>query len=369
MTRKRRLSAVDEKNNNNDSDTMQKEKRRRTMEQRLKAQLQSDFTDKMIVPLASPDGQLTSRSGRKINKFESPNNRIRKMMSPESNKLSKRKVRKVFSIHNINAWLRFVSNRQSTVLTKSPIQKLISVNKIGLNNDHFQTQLNDNNVSTNQPIIDLCTEVSAYDTNCIGQMEEKTEPNEPNVGTETAQIDYEDDLKTFQVMRPIKLRARAESIQIVDEVDLTSSTDGSVGGDDDKLNNNESEQFTSTSFPTSEADSTSSLNASNLKTDFQKPIEIINISHPISDCAISTSGSDAISVNEKPFSECTSDDCVIADSGDSDSTDNWHIGQIVWAALHGFPFWPAIIFNCEQTHTFQKGNIFVSKFTMNAVHC
>lgn len=385
MTRKRRRSTMNECNNN-DSDTIPREKRRRTMEQRLMAQLQSNLTDKMILPITSPDGQLTSRSGRRITKFESPNNRIKKMMTPPSNTRSKRKVRKLNSIHNINASLRFVSNHQSSVLANSPIQKLISLNKTGLNNDHFQTQLNEISVCTNQPIIDLCTEVSTYETNCIAQMDEKMDRNETSAGTETFQmaIDYEDDLKTFHLVGPMKLRARAESIQIVEEVDLTlSSTDGSVGGDDDKTNNNESEQLTPTPFPLSEADSTSSppppaaaasaptpaqlqlqliSNASRKKTDMPKLIEIINLSNPISDCAISTSGSDAISVFDKPFSECTSDDCIIADSGESDSTDNWHIGQIVWAALASFPFWPAVVFNCEDEHAFQKGETLFSKW-------
>ncbi|XP_055324412.1 nuclear receptor binding SET domain protein isoform X2 [Sitodiplosis mosellana] len=325
MTRKRRRSTMNECNNN-DSEAIPKGKRRRTMGQRIMAQLQSDFTDKMIIPLASPEGQPTSRFGRKINTVESPNNRIKKMLTQQSKTQSKRK-----------------------------------------------TQLNENKVSTNQPIIDLCTEVSTYDTNCIGQMDEKMETHEESAGTETAQmaIDYEDDLKTFHLVGPMKFRARAESIQIVDEVDLTSSTDGSVSGDDDKSNNNESEQFTQTliPFPLSEADSTSSPppplpppNASHKKTDLPKLIEIINISHPISDCAISTSGSDAISVNDKPFSECTSDDCVIADGGDSDSTENWHVGQIVWAALASFPFWPAVVFNSEEEHTFQKDNQIHVKF-------
>lgn len=351
------------------------------MEQRLLAQLQSNLTDKMILPITSPDGQLTSRTGRRINKFESPNNRIKKMMTPESNTRSKRKVRKLNSIHNINASLRFVSNHQSSVLANSPIQKLISLNKTGLNNDHFQTQLNEINVCTNQPIIDLCTELSTYETNCIASMDdEKMDRNETNAGTETFQmaIDYEDDLKTFHLVGPMKLRARAESVQIVEEIDLTlSSTDGSVGGDDDKTNNNESEQLISTPFPLSEADSTSSppalaptpaqlhlqliSNASRIKTDLPKLIEIINLANPISDCAISTSGSDAISVHDKPFSECTSDDCIIADSGDSDSTENWHIGQIVWAALATFPFWPAVVFNCEDEHAFQRGETMFSK--------
>lgn len=370
MTRKRRISDDD---NNNESNTTPKAKRIRTSEQRLISQLQSDFTDKMIIPLASPEGQLTSRSGRKINKVDIRSPPTKKSMSSpaaakaaaaaaeQSNKPSKRKVRKPFSIHNINAWLRFVSNlnRQSSVFTKSPIQKLISVNKIGLNNDHFQTQLNDKNVSTTQPIIDLCTEMSAYDTNCVIQVEEKMEPNEPNVGTETEQlaIDYECDLKTFHL-----LRARADSIQIIDEVDLTSSTDGSENGDVEKINNNEPVRLTPISFPKSEADSTSlSPKTSPIKTDLPKSVEIINIANPISDCAISTSGSDAISVNDKPFSECTSDDCVIADSSDSDSTENWHNGQIVWAALQSFPFWPAVIFNCTEENTFKKGKILFFK--------
>lgn len=328
MVRKRRASLMDECNNN-ESVSISKEKKRRTMENRLKAQLQSEFTDKIIKTIQPPEGFETSRSGRRINKIESPNNRVYKLMTTEKSVRNKRKVRKVFCIHNIddNASLRFVSNCQSTALTKSPIQKLISVNKNGLNNDQFQTQLIEKSVNTEPPIIDLCSEISTPDSSGIAQMDEVKKTND---GTESVQIaiDYEQDLKTYHLL---KRRTRTESIQIVDEVDLTSSTDGSEGGEDDKP---------------IEPDSTS-----HFKTDFPEAIQT-------TDMPTSTTESDAVSMNDKPFSECTSDDCVIADVGDSDSTENWHIGQIVWAALPYF--WPAVIFNCEEEDSFRKGKNLVS---------
>lgn len=116
-------------------------------------------------------------------------------------------------------------------------------------------------------------------------------------------------------------------------------------------------------FPPLEADSTSSPDASiQKKSHFQRNIvnsnEIINISsQTVSDSVTSTS--DAIVFNDKLYSDC--DDCIIADEYSSDSTENWYVGQIVWGALKGFTFWPAIIFN-NADHTFQKGNRFKPLF-------
>ncbi|XP_031620271.1 probable histone-lysine N-methyltransferase Mes-4 isoform X2 [Contarinia nasturtii] len=333
-TRKRPASPLIEYNNNNDEVT--REKRRRIMESRLKSQLESNFTDKMIVPLTSPDG-TRSRYGRKISPVEVQNNEQRKSMTTQSSGQSKRKVRKVFSIHNTSSeLLRFVSDYQTSTQ---------------------QIEMDNNSNSNTDIIFDLCSENSAT-SNSIPTMDENIQnirfetvikseykiPNDSLVSLEM-EIDVEDFLTTTTVIREKYVSHQStDSNEILDQVDLTSSTEGSVGGDDDK-----------STLPDENVNP-----PDNDETDILKIHEIVHGSNQISDYGILTSGSDEVSTNEKTFSECTSDDCVMAEFCDSDSLENYHYGQIVWAALPAF--WPAVISNCEHEEIFKKDNLIHVKF-------
>lgn len=338
MTRKRPASPLINELNNNNDDEIKREKRRRTMEH-LKSQLQSNFTDKMIVPIASPDGLRSTRRNYRVSPVQKNQQQI--LMTTQSNGHSKRKVRNVFSIHKTNReLLRFVSNR--TTIFKDPIDKLIKSNKNRLIDDQFQTQQNDTEINID---IDLCSDNSA--SNSIAGMDDNIQNNrcetviksdfDPN---DTA-IDVEDylHLSLVQRKRSISYENLSNSNEIVAEVDLTSSTDGSIGGDDEK---------TDVKFIPIDID----------ETDHLKIQENVQHSNQISDYGTSGSGSDAISTISKTFSECASDDCVISEYCESDSLANWHNGQMVWAALPGF--WPAVIFNCKNEQTFQKGMRIIS---------
>lgn len=332
MLGKRPASAISEPNNN-EKETQPMAKRRRTMKKRLMAQLESDFTEKMIAPIKSPNGQPTSRFGRKINKIESQNPpRQRKSTTAihtnqQSNpktttNTSKRKVRKVFSIHKIgepHSHLRLVSNRQPSGLTKSPIQKLISVSKIGLNNNNqFQS------MNTEPEISDMSTDLSVSEPNYVTLKTQSINDSSTDFST----MDVEVDLKLFVI-----------PTEIIDEIDLTSSPEGSEHGDDTES-------------------MTYSSNSSQDKTDSPKKL---TTSADMMSASIDSSNSNLFN-DDKSFSEGKSDDCVITGyiqnehSGDVGSTDNWYVGQIVWAALPGYPFWPAIIFNEQESKTFRKGN-------------
>lgn len=345
MLRKRPASAMVEPNNN-DSETQPMAKKRRTMNKRLMAQLESDFTEKMIAPIKSPNGQPTSRFGRKIKKIE-PQNSPRQRKSAAAihtdqqlnlkTSSSKRKVRKVFSIHKIgvtHSHLRLVSNRQSSVLTKSPIQKLISVSKIGLNNNNqFQTQLSDNSVNTEPDISDISTDVSVSEPNFVASMTDcMTESNNDSI-TDFSTIDYEVNIESFII-----------PTEITDEIDLTSSPEGSEGSE----NGDDTKSLTHRS------------NASQDKTDSPKKLAT---SDEMISASIVSSKSNFFN-DDKSFSEGKSDDCVITGyihnehSSDVCSTDDWHVGQIVWAALFGYQFWPAIIFNEEESQIFRKGKLY-----------
>lgn len=362
MSRKRPASAIVEPNNN-DSDLQPMGKKRRTMNERLMAQLQSDFTEKMITPIKSPNGQPTSRSGRKIHKNESQNSPQRQRKSTtaalnadqclsQKTSRSKRKVRKVFSIHSMganNALLRLVSNRQSTVLIKSPIQKLISVSKIGLNNNNqFQTQLTESSINTAREINDMGADVSVSAPSSVALLTDCSTESNNSSSTDFGQMDFEINLKPF-IIQNSTLPA-----QIIDEIDLTSSPEGSEHGDDTKSNCSGTQ---SKSFSVSDTYSmTHRSNASQDNTDSPKKI---GTPGEMNSASI---GSDTNLFNDdKSFSEGKSDDCVItsyvdeAHNSDVCSTDDWCVGQIVWAALFGYPFWPAIIFNEKESQTFRKG--------------
>lgn len=372
MSRKRPISALDECNNN-DTETQSMKKKRRTAEQRLEAILKSDFTEKMITPSKSNEGQPTSRFGRTLKLSISP--QIEKdspNIAEQSSSLSKRKVRKVFSIHNpyANAQcrIRLVSNRPTTALDKSPIQKLISHTKIGLNNDdQFQ------NKSTDQ-IIDLTL---TSEPNFIIQMDGTINAKD---SLELGPVDVEDNVKAFQIEKDYPIISRSDSLESIDKIDLTTSTEGSEDGNDNDMDfHNEFADTRSNAMEIEELEldqndinldasktvSSSISNASQNKTESPKTFaihaETDKLSITLTDCVRSSMSmnSDALMYSDKPFSEGASDDCVIADAdddnGDFDQIENLNVGKIVWAALYGYPFWPAMVFNSTDEHTFRKG--------------
>lgn len=354
MSRKRRASVIDEPNNNDGETEM--DKKRCTMKQRLISQLKSDFTAKVLTPIKSPDGQPTSRFGRKITKIDWQQvPRQRKsgglqvdQHSRQKTSLSKRKVRKTFSIHNthVNAVLRLVSNRQPSVLTKSPIQKLISVTKIGLNTNQFQTIPTDNRSNSEPIIIDLCKDVSVSEATLVTLTTDYKSDSKNDSSTTSGTVDYEDNLKQYVLDK---------KGEVIDEIDLTSSPDGSECGDDNQtVSINDDTQ--PNAFPANEADSIADRSSGSPdKTDSQKNLTI-------SDNTFSASlDSDAnLFDGDKAFSDGKSDDCIITDNGfiHNCSTSNRYVGQIVWAALCSYPFWPAIVFNDEESKTFRKGELF-----------
>lgn len=106
-------------------------------------------------------------------------------------------------------------------------------------------------------------------------------------------------------------------------------------------------------------------NKTGLPKEFTIQTKMTGVSITLTECFRSTSiNSDAIS--DKPFSESTSDNCVIADADDDqsdiDSTDDWYAGKIVWASHVGFSFWPAVVFNSENENKFHKGQFGVIFF-------
>lgn len=364
MSRKRRHSVMEECNNNYDTQAESDEKRKRKME-RLQAQLKSDLTERITEKIKSPDGKPTSRSGRVVRQSLTANDR-KSNMTEHTQSLSKRKVRKVFSIHkpSTNAYLRLVSNRPTTVFAKSPIQKLISVTKIGLNNHHHQFQRQSIENTKNTVLVSTTTismsdriETTHAEAKCCGQLAEMIETND---SMQSEPVDFEESLKVYHLLK--NRGHRTESFEIIDEIDLTSSTEGSEGGFDTKSHDN----IEFNTFSTTEMASTPMSTASSEKTDspkiFAAPAELANVSIALTDCVRSPRLiSDSILYDDKPFSDGTSDDCVIADYDDTHSehgtSDNWYVGQIVWAALFGYPFWPAIIFNSQDEHTFCKGKL------------
>lgn len=381
MSRKRRHSAIEECNNNSDTQAESDEKRKRKME-RLEAQLKSDLTEKITEKLKSPDGKPTNRFGRVVRRSLAENDRKTNTMTEHTQSLSKRKVRKVFSIHkpSTNACLRLVSNRPTTVLAKSPIQKLISVSKIGLKNHHHQFQRKSHENTKKTDLLSTTTNgmCESIDTTnvvakCCGQFDEKIEIND---SMQSEPVDFEENLKVYHL---VKNRGhRTESFEIIDEIDLTSSTEGSEGGFDTK--SHDDTEFNT--FSTTELAVTPMSNASREKTDspkiFATPAELANVSIALTDCVRSPRLiSESIVYDDKPFSDGTSDDCVIADyddiHSDIDTSDNWYVGQIVWAALFTYPFWPAIIFNSQDEHTFRKGKLILCSilnahiFTVHAI--
>lgn len=81
------------------------------------------------------------------------------------------------------------------------------------------------------------------------------------------------------------------------------------------------------------------------------------------DTNVHNDGEDSAFSDEKCDDSITTDDQI--NTIDVSSTNSLHVGQIVWAALFGYPFWPAIIFNDTESQTFRKGKfnrIFSSLF-------
>lgn len=357
MKRKISLSETDECNNNG-IETIQQAKRRRITSsvEYIKKQLQSDLTDKMILPLASPDGKRTSRAARPLH-FIKPTFTACKSMraTTVTSKASKRKVRTPNSLdtNNGNASLRLVSKRQITVL--SPIDKLINQTKHQLKTDQFQSQLNEKTTISDTFSVEVSSlkELKNMNSDCVT----KTEPIEYGL------VDFEEPLTTYRVKRPENEPTHTLESESVEKIDLTN-TDSEIEEENEPIEDMKPESFSTLEF----ADSTSSLDASiphadQFHQDIEHINEVINISSPVSDSVTSTSKSDAIVHNDKPYSD--SDDCIIADVYNSDATESWHVGQIVWAALPGFTYWPAIIFNNAEHNTFHNGNCLESIYCLN----
>lgn len=330
-------AAVDEFNNNN-SDVLIGRKRRRTMEQRLQAQLQSDFTDKVIVPFSSPDGQTTSRSGRSIKHSETV---IKLKRKSNVQSISKRKVRKIFSIHNINenGCLRFV-NCTTVDSPKGPIQKLISITKNGLNNDQFQGG-----------------PVSPSNSTHIEQMD-----STDNSVTQCDGTDFEDSIKAHRLKKAYE-PAQVE-INDIELVNLVSSPEGSEGADTSNDTYFLSEGYSLNLTPMVETDAIILMdvtqdNKTDSSTEFKSNDLIGKSNSPFnSDASSSKEDTDEFT----PTLEYNSEDCVIIEAGEKqnfDSSDQWRCGQIVWASLHRYPFWPAIITNDDEEQCFKKGKYFL----------
>lgn len=124
-------------------------------------------------------------------------------------------------------------------------------------------------------------------------------------------------------------------------------------------------------FPTSPTDSNNSISSDNNathKTDSDRQLSLATsneaiVSNSISESLQFTSVSYGDSLHDEAFLRYSSDEdcCTLSKdcSNDEHLTDNdWHAGQIVWAALQGYSFWPAIVFTCENEQTFRKGKNF-----------
>lgn len=379
MSRKRSAGALNECNNNLNVSLSANKKRCKTIAE----QLQSNLTSKMLEPMISPKGHPTSRAGRMINqRIDIPKTQRDKTnkMAEHSKSPNKRKVRKTFLIQNFLPQLRFVKFHEPNVHTQRVNLKSISINKIGLNNDQFQSTNTISTTSRSAVITDFFTKTNTKpmehtekqaqkttDDNTVSNVNTTTTPTNTTTTTGTnttdpiafGSIDFEDDLNKISYHIVAKRSTRNDSDGIIEEIDLTELSDCSDNGDEEcKLSTDEAEQLIEDCFPTPEADSTSTNeDASQNKTDSDSSsailIEMDNNSKPISDCEISTSVPSVII--DKAFSECTDDDCIMTGCDNVDSTENWQVGQIVWAA---FPkFWPAIICEDEDERKFQKGTL------------
>lgn len=302
----------------------------RKRQKRVLLQLQSNLTEKMTTVKSSPNGLPTSRFGRVVSSppqprfnFESRTSRSgRVIRSPQKRRsflmsLNKRKVYKIHSLHycELNPNLRLIS-REEINSKNSIVDKLITVTKQKLNDHQFQTL----------PLLqsDECNLNST-----------ETVPNE--------NADFEIDLP-INVVGPFRSTKSMNQLdeskrKLVDTIiDLTDLSDIF-----DSVNTNENlncAPINSTEPMDSRSDS---------------PAESVEcISKSISTPSMVLN--DTISMDTEQYSPME----IVNENTNSEMNNNsneYKIGDIVWAAATGYRFWPAIVWNSDDK-SYIEGNTF-----------
>lgn len=354
------------RNSNDESHNEQEQQKKRKY--RILDDLKSNLTPKMLSPTEVTNGPK-SRYGRQI-KYK-PNFLIKQNtlfdVSTQSSPINKRKVYKIFSIHNnkINPCLRLVSNRLTT-FERSPIDKLIKKTKNRMKNQ-FQASLQTDDVQSNHPdeIIDLCC--NENDTNIENELQHETTDPIENITTfvlakkhclsiDDEQIilnrrlicdDYGDD-----VIDNIDLTGSDNEIEAMDtNVDENLSTDADEDKDIDERNNYKNEN---------EIENEIEMKIENMD-DNQLAMELpeSTIDSGVNFTAINTLDSLLSDDNCNPSSDKNNYD---NNNSIVDNNNKWNNGDLVWAAMTSYPFWPAIVSKpLDEQSSHLKGN-FVAFF-------
>lgn len=304
---------------------------------RVLADLQSNLTEKMTTVKSSPNGLPTSRFGRVISSppeprisFELRSSSFGRMIrSPQRRKsyltsLNKRKVHKIHSLHHceLNPNLRLIS-REEINSKNSIVDKLITVTKQKLNDHQFQTL----------PLV---------------------QSDECNLNsTETAPNDNAD----FEVDLPINVVGPFRSTKSKDQLDEseTKMVDMIIDLTDqsdifDSVNSNEH-------LNCAPINSTEPLNS---RSDSPaESVECISKATSSISKSISTPSmvlSDTISMDPEQYAPVEIDN-ENTNSEMNNNSNEFKIGDIVWAAATGFRFWPAIVWNSND-ESYMEGNFF-----------
>lgn len=304
-------------------------------------QLKSDFNPKYLESMKVEDGRK-SRYGRLVrNRYEndftihkfkqeaSPRVKVEPMLTPSEvhssqphtdNVKQSRKVRYISSIKTIplNPNLRLIQSHQefNQQMLNSPLYKLIEFNKIRINNK-FQ---DDNNLLATETSIEVCKPGKSISNSCSDVNEDIKPPIQTNIVELQEEID---DKKPLLEMIDSKCKKEFDNETKDEKTAIHKFVDGAV-------ENNcvcivSIEKFDMNDLADS-IESTQSHNASNKEQDLDEE-EQMELDEPSNDAIIQTTG------------------------------DEWNLGEIVWASLGKYPFWPAVIHGTD-LNEFQTGNSF-----------
>lgn len=296
-------------------------KRRRILDQ-----LVSDFTPQMISPTKT-NGPC-SRSGRRI--FTSP------IVSTPSPHINKRKVYKIFSIHNdkLNPLLRLVSHRPTAIDT-SPIVKLLNLNEIQMHNRSQDNEQMDKSLSEQCSAIDAFACVSSESGICMNDQVVTAEPtfllSSQYCSSDSANASSSD----------VVILNETEDLEII-TIDLTetetASPNDSYFDDGNDSMENLAEQIQSVTADSQWHDIKTNNCQSEENIDYEELIDAmpLGIENKFAPCSV-----------EMP----------------------WPAGELVWAALSTFPFWPAIVVvpTVDEQHLL-KG-MYIAPYMREQWHC
>lgn len=297
---------------------------------RFLAKLQSNLSEKMTTVKSSLNGLPTSRFGRVFSSPPEPRTSSfgRVIRSPQKRSylmsLNKRKVHKIHSLHycELNPYLRLIS-REEINSKNSIVDKLITVTKQNLNDHQFQTL----------PLV----QSDEFNLNST-----ETAPNE--------NADFEIDLP-INVVGPFRSTKskdqlnKSETKTVDTIIDLTELSDIF-----DSVNSNEN------------LNCASIRSTESMDTRLDSPAESVEcISKATSSISKSISIpsmvlSDTINMDTEQYTPMEIDN-ENTNSEMNNNSDEFKIGDIVWAAATGFRFWPAIVWNSDD-ESYIQGNFF-----------